>query len=112
MSHQVHVWVVHREEIILETLKVFCNLGLAIAWLELNSKRIEVGFVFPIESSEFYRKVMKTLFLLCEKEDLIYKNPPIGPLCPGDGGNIELNNCLYIPDKFFELRNVLPGSLT
>lgn len=109
-KHHVQAWYVVEERTILNTLKHVSLFGIAIAWVEFNNKRCEIGLVFPIQTTEFWHAFIRHLFLV-SKVDAEYPelggmkcySTPISSLVPGDGGYIELAECLYVPPEFYDL---------
>lgn len=113
MHYQVEVWHVSKPEKILEALKVATDFGIAIAWVRTrHSERfgeiVDVGLIMPYcekdnEWQYTHRTFHKKLFEISETETVdgitIY-HTPLSPYAPGDGGQIELKDCLYVPDNF------------
>jgi len=109
MKYPVEVWWITDLEQGLVSLKHMTDFGVAIAWIEtwkhhLHGERFHVGIVVPYtEELLTYRKLIKHMMLI-SKEHMSYGflayDMPISPLVPGDGGEIGLEDCLFVPPNF------------
>jgi hypothetical protein len=109
MKYQVEVWGITDPNKGLDALKHMVDFGVAIAWIETwnhakYGERFHVGIIIPYtEELLTYRKLMRHMMLI-SAEHMSYGfmtyDMPISPLAPGDGGEIELKDCLFVPHNF------------
>lgn len=127
MDYRVEVWNVSEPERILEVSKHLAEFGVAIAWIRTHiftgtlpqwqgKEIVDIGLIMPYNEKDLeggnptYRAFNEMLFSISEKEEVpfcgssitMYKTP-ISPYAPGDGGLIELKDCLYVPPNFHSI---------
>jgi hypothetical protein len=119
MAYQVECWHVSQPERILDVLKHVANFGCAIAWIRTRpftgtlrqwqgKEIVDIGLVMPYcmkdhEYQHTHRTFNKMLFSISDVHNdrgiKVYETP-ISPYAPGVAGNIELEDCLYVPPYF------------
>lgn len=116
MQHQVEVWALTKPEKILDVMQILKEFGIAIAWIRsriltgirAGQEQVDIGLVLPFTSMAEYRAFNRVLFSISDSEEVKFGDgqsittydTPLSPYVPGDGGMIELKDCLFVPEGF------------